>query len=129
MVSEGSPEGGREYVVGKICETGGFWAGNDVVIELWMMKLVNQRKVMRQACEEVSSPSLSSPSMSIIRAVSSAALQRSRRGWSPATTHFDGHLMSGAAAACIGLSWRRTRIFLGHFPDINGEFSSIFTEK
>jgi len=40
-----TPERGRESKVGKICETCRFEAGYKRVMELWMMTVVNQRKM------------------------------------------------------------------------------------
>jgi len=36
-----SPEAGREFMVGKICERGTFCAGNERVYELWMVRVVS----------------------------------------------------------------------------------------
>jgi len=40
-----SPEGERESVMGKVCKTDSFKAGNERLRELWVMRVVNQQRV------------------------------------------------------------------------------------
>jgi len=39
-----NPQAGRESILGKLCERGMFWAGSERLRELWMVRVVSQRR-------------------------------------------------------------------------------------